>query len=761
MKKTVTYALLTGTVFLVLFTLSVAKPGLPVTLKADEPAYFLMALSLAHDHDLACELRDYRRLQDAFPFLPTENLILMSDDKGVGFGKPYIYPFLAAPLAGLFGANGLVAFNALLFALMIVLATLYLRRFNSDGQAALFSVAFFLLSPTFLYVFWLHPEILNMASATGCLFFAFHTFESAPPEGRARRCIQFVFNARTAPWWSASSLALGTYSKPVLALLGMPALWVVLRRRGGRGAAAWLAAAVLSMAAIAGGAVLLTGHATPYLGEMVRTGVKVEAPEEMEKVVAEAMSLAAIRSTTGNTWSWIFRLPSADPRALLENVGYFLWGRHTGLLIYFPLVLPCLILFVLHQRRVLSRWICLAAALAVALFFLLFIPFNWHGGGGFIGNRYFVMVYPAFLFLVTSLKPLWMLPGAASLGGLFLGSLLFSPFGAPVRKPTLQAHTRAAPYSYLPLELSLLSTIPGYALLAHPKALFVGRQDLVQTHRPEKRRVWVDAVSRQPIPLVGALDTSVAWIYGATSTTILLMTERPIEGVFFHLASWVPNHIELGLSGDRHVLDFDHGRTPGKSAQVVELRPRRVHRRHYEKGKQFLVYRLIVRPQAGRRVLDRRDPSDIFYLGAQLRYLGRRDQVTQPEHYRISWLTVEAPATAQVGGSLDVRARIRNAGDSTLSSADPLAVNLGYHWQDESGQVIVFGGERSSLPNALVPAAESDVVVRATAPQKPGRYRLVLDAVREHVAWFSERGGETYTVEVEVFDREPASALPK
>ena len=48
-------ALVCLTVLLVVFPLMAGKPGLPMTLKADEPAYYLMALSLARDRDLVCD----------------------------------------------------------------------------------------------------------------------------------------------------------------------------------------------------------------------------------------------------------------------------------------------------------------------------------------------------------------------------------------------------------------------------------------------------------------------------------------------------------------------------------------------------------------------------------------------------------------------------------------------------------------------------------------------------------------------------------
>jgi hypothetical protein len=761
MLTTVRYALAAGALFLLFFVVSVGKPGLPVTLKADEPAYYLMALSLLEDGDLEAESQDYRRVIDGYPYLPTENLILMSDPGGdtVYFGKPYIYSLLAAPLAALFGANGFVALNALLFCLMIGMGASYLGRFNPVGMAALFSTAFFFLSPTFHYVFWLQPEILNMASAMACLFFAFHHFDTAPI-GRWNRLAARIFNHRTAPWWSAATLAFGTYNKPILALVGIPALFVVFRRSGPKRVVGWMLAAVITMGAISLGSVLLTGHLTPYLG-VVRTGLKVEDPAAMEAVVAEAFALISERSTTGNSWTWIFRLPQIDPHEFLENVRYFAWGRHTGLLLYMPFAVASLVLFLLHQRRSSERWLLLASVAAVGLFFLLFIPFNWHGGGGFVGNRYFVMMYPAFLFLSTSLRPFALLPVTAAFAGVTLGTILFTPFGAPVSQPTLQAHVRGGIYRHFPLELSLRLTVPGYNLMAQPRALLIGRKDLFQTHRPSRKWTWIDPVTLERTPLVGPLDEATAWIYGATSTRILVMTEDPVEGIFASLATWAPdNTVRLDFGGTEKTVTFEGGLVDGRREKILELRPGEPERFHYENGKRFLVYELEIEPETGKRVAVRNNPVHQFYLGAQFRYLGRRDQVDRPEHYRIEWREVSSPDAVAAGEEFEVPVVIRNTSASPLGSGQPLPVFLSYHWFDERGQPVVFGGKRTPLVPAVEPGSEASVVLHVIAPDDPGRYMLAVDAVREHVAWFSQHGAETPGNRVEVLSPDPDSETP-
>jgi hypothetical protein len=751
MKKTVSVALSSGTLFLLLFALSVGKPGLPVTLKADEPAYYLMALSLVEDGDLECTSEDYRRAFDGYPYLPTENLILMSDAdlETIQFGKPFIYSLLAAPLAAFFGANGLVGLNAILFSLMIAMGALYLRRFNTDGQAALFSAAFFFFSPTFHYVFWLQPEILNMTSAMACLFFAFHTFEGLASAGWWQRFRYALFNDRTAPLWSAGCLAFGTYNKPVLALIGVPALLVVFRRRGIRSAVGWLLAAIIVMGAIAGASVLLTGHPSPYLG-VLRTGLKIEDPAAMNEAVAEAFRLLSSRSTTANTWSWIFRIPTAEPRELLENAGYFLWGRHTGLLLYFPFAVVCMVLFLAHHRRSSQRWAVFAAIAATALFFLLFIPFNWHGGGGFIGNRYFIMAYPAFLFLVTAVRPLWLLPIGGALAGIFLGTILFTPFGAPVPQPTLQSHVRGGLFRYFPLELSLRVTVPGYNYMTLHQMTLVGRKDVFQTHKPHKPRAWVDGASLEKIDLAGQLDHSAVWIYGASEVDVLVMTESPLRGLFLEVTTWAPHntvHLEIGGAEQDVVFEEALGR---RRTRFVELRPQQHERLHYEKGKRFLVYRLQVEPETGRRVVAHYDPMSIFYLGAQLRIVGRRTVEPLPEQFDVEWQEVESPPSVTAVEEFEIPVQVSNTGTAALSSHDPVAAYLSYHWIDASGARVVRGGKRTHFEPSLPPGAFAQIPMRVIAPTEPGRYRLELDVVREQVAWLSELGGSTYETEIEV-----------
>ncbi|MDH3404802.1 MAG: hypothetical protein OEP45_14375, partial [Acidobacteriota bacterium] len=408
--------LLCLTAFLVLFPLGVGKPGLPLTFKADEPAYFLMALSLARDGDLKLEVRDQRRAVDEFPHLPAQNTILMTDDgwRTIYYGKPYLYSLAAAPLTHWFGADGMMAFNMLLLMAMVWMGTSYLRAYNGEGLSALFACGYFIVSSAFAYVFWLHPEVFMATATCACLYFGLHAPRSSPALAGGRARLRLLLRR---PGWrmalSAIALAAGVYHKPMLAVMGVPVLWALARRRAWRAVAVWLVAAALATGAFAGLAVALTGHPSAYLG-VQRAGLNIDDPDVLP---IQPQPLPRFEEAkTANSWTWLWRLPNVKPAKTVSSLASFLWGRHTGLVVYMPFAVLALVLFLVHGFRDGNRWVLLGAIVALALFFVIWIPFNWHGGGGFVGNRYFVIAYPAFLFLVTRIRPAASLVAAYAFG---------------------------------------------------------------------------------------------------------------------------------------------------------------------------------------------------------------------------------------------------------------------------------------------------------------------------------------------------------
>jgi hypothetical protein len=716
--------LLCLTAFLVLFPLCVGKPGLPLTFKADEPAYFLMALSLAEDGDLELGIEDQRRAIDEFPYSPVDNAILMTDDgwRTIYYGKPYLYSLFAAPFAHWFGADGMTAFNMLLLMAMVWMGTSYLRTFNGEGLAALFASGYFIVSSTFAYVFWLHPEVFMATATCACLYFAFHTPPPTPRLGGFRaRLTTALARPGLRLALSAAALAAGVYHKPMLAFLGLPVLWLLASKRQWKGLAIWLLAAALAIGAFAGLAYALTGHPSAYLG-VQRGGFKIDDPDVLP---IQPQPLEQFeQDTTRNSWSWLWRLPQVKPAKTVSSAGSFLWGRHTGLVVYMPFAALAFLLFLVNGRRDPTRWVLLASIGALAVFFLVWIPFNWHGGGGFVGNRYFVIAYPAFLFLVTRIRPAASLVAAYAFGGAVLGVVVFQPLGSPVRDPTLQSHVRGRAFGLFPAETTIARQIPGYSGVTVESAWFRGRRDQVEIRGSE--------IS----------------VFGASTTELWMVSREPLIGrQAFEVRTLAPdNEVELSLGAEPVRAIFEHADHPRDQIQIVELEPgdpelyRPVHFLTDDDPPNYL-YHLMVRARTGRRPRDAKGGIvGDFYFGAGLRYLGSHERVYGPGSFALAWGACVAPLTATAGSTFEVTARGRNTGRYGWPRWGRTKVALSYHWRLD-GETVVFDGLRTQLPADIGPGEEFATAIDVEAPSAPGSYRLVIDPVREGVGWFSEHNG--------------------
>lgn len=116
------------------------------------------------------------------------------------------------------------------------------------------------------------------------------------------------------------------------------------------------------------------------------------------------------------------------------------------------------------------------------------------------------------------------------------------------------------------------------------------------------------------------------------------------------------------------------------------------------------------------------------------------------------------PAPAPEAGAL---ARIPVEVENVGSVAWPRGVFLSYHWLDSHDNPIVWDGVRTTPPR-LMPGDRATVELAVRGPIPPGPYRLALDAVAEHRAWFSELGSEMLRIDVAVAERtgEPSVTLP-
>jgi hypothetical protein len=126
--------------------------------------------------------------------------------------------------------------------------------------------------------------------------------------------------------------------------------------------------------------------------------------------------------------------------------------------------------------------------------------------------------------------------------------------------------------------------------------------------------------------------------------------------------------------------------------------------------------------------------------------------------YFVEFVESQIPTTLKLEEFRKIPVTIKNLGDTPWphlpGPEGGYEVNLGYHWLDNRGNIVVWDGERTSLPFDLLPGAVVTLEANVKAPETPGKYQLQFQLVQERVAWFGDdKGADTLTANVEIKGR--------
>ena len=103
----------------------------------------------------------------------------------------------------------------------------------------------------------------------------------------------------------------------------------------------------------------------------------------------------------------------------------------------------------------------------------------------------------------------------------------------------------------------------------------------------------------------------------------------------------------------------------------------------------------------------------------------------------VSW-----PLWVPAVGRIELPVTLRNTGAAVWSGRG--LDRLSYHWLAADGTTVVEReGRRTQLPRAVAPGESVKVTLAVDGPGRGGDFVLVLDMVREHVAWFGEPQSDT------------------
>jgi hypothetical protein len=135
---------------------------------------------------------------------------------------------------------------------------------------------------------------------------------------------------------------------------------------------------------------------------------------------------------------------------------------------------------------------------------LVLTPFTYSGGGGPVGNRYFLSFYPLFLLLTPALASVRAAAVAMAIGALFTAKILLNPFYSSFNPGE---HLKSGAQRWLPLELTLLQDLPMAANPDRSKRPLGGTPPLLayfpddNAFNPEGEAFWVKGQSRAEVIL--------------------------------------------------------------------------------------------------------------------------------------------------------------------------------------------------------------------------------------------------------------------
>ena len=297
-----------------------------------------------------------------------------------------------------------------------------------------------------LYVWWLTPEVFNLALIT----------------------LGLVLWSRGRCVWSAVCLGLAIYSKPTNVFLSAPLLlepllswtWRGLGESVKRGL--WLSFATLLLFGLNFG---LTGEVNYQGGERKTFYSKfpfetAESTFESGGIWMSTEQVGPLVAGEGEGKATVKTGPARSAEELresfLRNLGYFWVGRFGGVLPYFPAFVIGILGFLGIGGRTASGWLCFLSLVTSFVFFIWLIPDNWYGGGGTVGNRYFLNLLPLGLYVLPRGREGWVgvLGGIAGLG--LMGPVLASPLRHSLHPGD---HATTAVFRTFPAELTMLNDL--------------------------------------------------------------------------------------------------------------------------------------------------------------------------------------------------------------------------------------------------------------------------------------------------------------
>ena len=650
----------------------------------DEGTFVAMTASLVRDGDLAFDEPDLQWVLTRQPGPPV-TVILQQTERGITYSKPVLYPLLSAPLYAVGGESGLVVLNLAALVLALVLAWRFLRS-QGPSRAALWTLATFVCCSVLLgYIGWQMSDLLQAALTLVGLVLVLGGRRPTTPFASQRAAIlgALLLGATVSMRFTAAALVVAA----IVAIL-----------LDGRLKRAALVAVVAGLTFVAASETTRTllGTTNPYKAQRSSFNQSTGYPAGAESAVARER-FTTRPATQSATWR-----PRFDARRTAYSTLYFFVGRHTGLLFYFPVALVLLIHILRHPER--QSLALLAGVAATVVFYLVWMPENYYGGSTFLGNRYFLGVFPALLVASSRLPTTRSLNVAWMLALYAWGSAVASVAAVRDVDPTSQSHTHAGVFRLLPYE-STARRIDG----------------LVD-------RFWADDFVRFLDPFSRPAPWSFRLHSDRPATEIMVATDWPGERLLFAVSP-KPAKAILAVSDSRRETRFTLPQEPPAPRGLIEIPTSPAWRRHsfwWRAGRLYRarVLRFDLQSMNGEPVV------------AEVRYVGRGRLLAA---LSAELAAPDLPLTVMAGDTTPLLLRLRNTGRRPWLSQSTLPIRLGYRiLRPESGEVV--GRGRQALPTKVRPNETIEIALEIRWPREPHDYEVRLELQRQQASLLGEHG---------------------
>jgi len=502
---------------------------------ADQAIYYSMTQSIAQDGDLEYEKKDLIRYYEIFPSGPLGIFLKKGKDGKLFYAKSFAYSLFAAPFMRVFGANGAFVFHACLLLLLLLMGQAYFSLSNSPPVSLLIVLTFLFASVAGVYYLWISPDFFNLFLVFTVLFLWLYKHKSRESNDKGKQTgkLRSFLLSDWTDYLAGFLVGLAAFSKPPnIVLLGPLVLHPLVKKKFFKSFFIILAF-IIASGIFWGTNYIITGDWNYQGGE--RKSFYYTYPYEKADITFDSIQTVTM---TSEGYAQKHLLPA---KFIPYNLFYYFFGRFTGIAWYFFPALLFLILFFLGKKK-LFQWLILMALFAEIMVYIVLMPDNYAGGGGALANRYFLNIYPLFLFLPLPKRRMKDFAISWIAAAIFISPILISP---SIHSHYPSTHAKKFPFKSLPVEMTLVNNLPTNT------TTWAFRQEVgIPPHIGWLHFLDDNFHRRQKESQV---ERRGFWTRGPYTTETILKTYYPVKRLDFHLLNnpRMRNEVTVQVAGEK------------------------------------------------------------------------------------------------------------------------------------------------------------------------------------------------------------------